>query len=67
MLVVGSENSKPMRRLAERLGVSAEVTFTAVRDDVSCLLQAADLLLHPARTASTRVGAVPVSGTGGSL
>lgn len=56
MLVVGAEDAAPIQRLAERLGVSADVIFSGPRDDVPRLLQAADLLLHPARTA--KAGAV---------
>lgn len=56
MLVVGADDQNPMRRLAERLGVGADVAFTGARHDVPRLLQAADLLLHPARTA--KAGAV---------
>ncbi|MCC5886282.1 MAG: glycosyltransferase family 4 protein [Gammaproteobacteria bacterium] len=56
MLVVGADDPQSMRRLAGRLGVGADVTFTGARDDVPRLLQAADLLLHPART--SKAGAV---------
>lgn len=56
MLVVGADDAKPMRQLAARLGISDEVIFTGPRDDVPRLLQAADLMLHPARTA--KAGAV---------
>ncbi len=56
MLVVGADDPSPMQRLAERLGIGAHVIFEGARDDVPRLLQAADLLLHPARTA--KAGAV---------
>ena len=51
MLVVGADDTKAMQRVAEKLGLGADVIFTGPRDDVPRLLQAADLLLHPARTA----------------
>lgn len=55
MLVVGADDAQPMHKLAERLGLGARVVFAGPRDDVPKLLQAADLLLHPARTAKAGV------------
>ncbi len=49
LLVAGQDRQAPFRRLARRLGLASQVTFLGGRDDVPDLLQAADLLLHPAR------------------
>lgn len=47
-LVVGEDDPEPFRRLLERAGVAERSVFAGARDDVPALLQAADLLLHPA-------------------
>ncbi len=52
-LVVGADAPKRMQRLATRLKLGNSVQFSPGRDDVPRLLQAADLLLHPARTENT--------------
>jgi len=49
LLVAGQDRQAPFARLARRLGVASQVAFLGGRDDVPDLLQAADLLLHPAR------------------
>ncbi len=49
LLVAGQDRQAPFRRLARRLGLADRVAFLGGRDDVPDLLQAADLLLHPAR------------------
>jgi UDP-glucose:(heptosyl)LPS alpha-1,3-glucosyltransferase len=46
--VVGQDNPAPFVRMAKKLGLGAQVRFTGGRDDVPTLLQAADLLIHPA-------------------
>ncbi len=48
LLVVGSDRQRPFRRLAKRLAIAAAVEFLGARDDVSDLMLAADLLVHPA-------------------
>jgi len=53
LLAVGADRPGRMQRLATRLGVGAEVLFAEGRDDVPALLQAADLMVHPARTENT--------------
>lgn len=50
LLVVGQDKPRRFRRLAKRLGVIDAVSFLGGRDDIPDLLQAADLLVHPART-----------------
>lgn len=48
LLAVGEDDPRPMRRRAAALGVAAQVRIEPGRDDVPALLQAADLLIHPA-------------------
>lgn len=48
LLVVGEDKPGRYRRLARRLGLGGAVDFLGPRDDMPELLQAADLLVHPA-------------------
>lgn len=48
LLVVGDDDPAPYRATLSRMGLSDQVCFTGGRDDVPALLQAADLLVHPA-------------------
>ncbi len=48
LLVVGQDNAEPFIKLAEECKVSSRVRFLGGRDDVSSLLLAADILVHPA-------------------
>lgn len=49
LFVAGRGKERPLERLARRLGVDDRVKLLGARDDVSDLLLAADLLVHPAR------------------
>lgn len=53
LVAVGAGAPGPWRRRARRLGVADRVSVLGARDDVPRLLQAADLLLHPARVENT--------------
>lgn len=53
LLAVGADAAGPWRRRAARAGVAERVRIEGGRDDVPALLQAADLLVHPARTENT--------------
>ncbi|OUS14121.1 hypothetical protein A9Q89_01250 [Gammaproteobacteria bacterium 53_120_T64] len=53
LLVVGEDKREPFVRQAEKLGLQERVRFLGGRDDVPNLLQAADLLLHPAYKENT--------------
>lgn len=53
LLVVGQDRASPFRALASREGVVDHVHFLGGRDDVPAILQAADLLLHPAYRENT--------------
>jgi UDP-glucose:(heptosyl)LPS alpha-1,3-glucosyltransferase len=53
LYVVGQDNPAPFRRLARRLGVAAQTTFFAGRDDVPRFLFGADLLVLPAYSENT--------------
>lgn len=53
LLAVGQDDPGPMRRHAARLGIGAQVRIEPGRGDVPALLQAADLLIHPAREENT--------------
>ncbi|HEX7034222.1 MAG TPA: glycosyltransferase family 4 protein [Pseudomonadales bacterium] len=48
LFVVGQDNPRRFRALADRLGVASRVAYSPGRDDVPRLLQGADLLIHPA-------------------
>ena len=48
LFVLGSDNARPFRRLARRLGVDGRVRFFAGRDDVPRFLFGADGLVLPA-------------------
>ncbi len=50
LVVVGNGNPVPFQKLADRLILSNQVHFTGGRSDVARFYQAADILLHPART-----------------
>lgn len=51
LLAVGQdEDAAMMCRLAEQLGVGAQVAITQGRDDVPQLMKGADVLVHPARS-----------------
>lgn len=55
LLVVGQDKPGQFRRLAKRHKVADVVEFLGGRDDVSDLMLAADLLLHPARAEAAGV------------
>ena len=46
--IVGEDNNAPFMRQAARLGIRDNVMFLSGRDDIPQLMQAADVLLHPA-------------------
>lgn len=49
----GQGRSKPLEKLARRLGVDDRAVLLGPRDDVPDLLFAADLMIHPARNEAT--------------
>ena len=53
LVAVGEGPARAWRRRAARLGLSGRCLLLAGRDDVPDLLQAADLLVHPARRDTT--------------
>lgn len=53
LLAVGQDNPRFFRKMAEQSGVSSQVHIVAGRDDVPRLMQAADLLVHPAYRENT--------------
>ncbi len=48
LVVVGSDSARRYAAQAEQLGVGKQVIFLGGRNDVADILQAADVLLHPA-------------------
>ena len=48
LMVVGQDKPAKYQRLAESLGVAAQVSFFSGRNDIAELMSAADLLMHPA-------------------
>ncbi len=65
ILVVGKGREKPLRRLAGRLGLASQFTLLPASDEVPEMMQAADLMLHPARSESA--GAIIVEAIAGGL
>lgn len=53
LFVVGQDNRRPFVKLAEQHQLSDKVEFLGGRNDVASLLQAADILLHPAYRENT--------------
>ncbi|MCW8195754.1 glycosyltransferase family 4 protein [Proteobacteria bacterium 005FR1] len=53
LLVAGQDNPKRYEKLASHLGVQRQLRFLGGRNDVPSLLQAADVLVHPARKENT--------------
>lgn len=53
LLAVGQDNPRFFRNMAEKLGVAAQVQVVSGRNDVPRLMQAADLLVHPAYRENT--------------
>jgi len=53
LIVVGNDNPKEFEKLASQLGVADKVNFLGGRDDVPALMQAADVLVHPAYRENT--------------
>ncbi|MEJ2444112.1 MAG: glycosyltransferase family 4 protein [Exilibacterium sp.] len=53
LVVAGQDKSRPFERQAARLQVRDRVYFLGGRSDVSALLQAADVLIHPAYKENT--------------
>ncbi|MFT4516304.1 MAG: UDP-glucose:(heptosyl)LPS alpha-1,3-glucosyltransferase [Planctomycetota bacterium] len=53
LLAVGQDAPKWASTLAAKLGIDGQVTMTPGRQDIPRLLQAADLLLHPAHRDTT--------------
>ncbi|MFK7863487.1 MAG: glycosyltransferase family 4 protein [Pseudohongiellaceae bacterium] len=51
-LLIGQDNSRRFTKLAQKLELEKQVTVLPGRDDVPDLLQAADLMLHPAYSES---------------
>lgn len=51
--VVGEDRNIRFRRLANRLGLANQVTFTGPREDIPEILLGADLMLHPAYDENT--------------
>jgi UDP-glucose:(heptosyl)LPS alpha-1,3-glucosyltransferase len=53
LLAVGQDNPAAFRRMAQALGVGEQVLIVSGRNDVPRLMQAADLLVHPAYRENT--------------
>lgn len=51
-LLIGQDKSRRFTKLARKLGIEAQVSVLPGRNDVPELLQAADLMLHPAYSES---------------
>lgn len=70
LCVIGKGEERSCRRLAAKSGISSQVHFLGVRQDIADFLAAADLLLQPSRTENTGnaivealVAGVPVMAT----
>jgi UDP-glucose:(heptosyl)LPS alpha-1,3-glucosyltransferase len=53
LLAIGQDNPRPYHGLASRLRIANHIQITTGRDDIPRLLQAADLLVHPAYRENT--------------
>ena len=53
MMIVGKGRDKSLRRLASRLGVVQQLTLIPGSHEIPAFIQAADVLLHPARSENT--------------
>ncbi|MGD9331611.1 MAG: glycosyltransferase family 4 protein [Desulfobacterales bacterium] len=53
LVIIGRDNFRPFRRLAQRLGIAPQVIFFPGRDDIPRFLFSADILLHPAYRENT--------------
>lgn len=53
LLAVGQDNATPFIRLAKKLGIADQVQVVSGRNDIPRLMQAADLLVHPAYRENT--------------
>ena len=53
LLVIGDDNQQPFMKLAQQIQVQDRVTFLGGRSDIPALLQAGDVLVHPAYKENT--------------
>ena len=53
LVIIGRDNFRPFRRLAQRLGIQSQIKFFNGRDDIPRFLFSADILLHPAYRENT--------------
>ncbi|CAN5254712.1 glycosyltransferase family 4 protein [soil metagenome] len=49
LAIVGNGKTKPLLKLAARLGIQQQVQFLGACENIGALMHSADLLLHPAR------------------
>lgn len=53
LAIVGNGKTKPLLKLAARLGIQQQVQFLGACENIGALMHSADLLLHPARHENT--------------
>ena len=53
LMVIGEDNERPFRKLAQQLGVSQRVEFMQGQENVTRFMLGADLLIHPAYSENT--------------
>lgn len=53
LIAVGQDNPRDFEKLAEKLGVAANVVISKGRTDIPQLMQGADVCIHPARRENT--------------
>lgn len=64
LLAVGQDNPTTFRKMAQALGVSEQVIIVTGRNDIPRLMQAADLLVHPAYRENTGLVLLEAMATG---
>ena len=71
LMVIGEDNERPFRKLAQQLGVSQRVQFMQGQENVTRFMLGADLLIHPAYSENTGtvlleaiIAGLPVLATG---